>query len=774
MKKRYKNHKTGFPAGYIRLFTLVIMAAAAAVLTLSISAAKPQLNATNAPPPISAAAQSEGTVSKLPGDIKLYSKATKHYLFLPSSADLSAIPVKYNGKLKLYDPDTGTLYSNGEIATLNLSEEKSFIYEYDESTDTYNRYSIIVMKSTSCASLYIELDGGDDALRRINSYKENVEAGNLKVTEVDGRIIYDGDMTRMKGHGLTSYEASGNLNTKNSYNINIGKRTELIPGAGASKKWVLLRIRTWGNYDPAGLSYVTAFDTYNAIAGKDYYNICARYVDLYINGEYRGAYILTERMDINGAIGVANLEKYTLYKSGRREDERSDSDPAIAAGIKRYSYCPDAYHEIEDIDISGGYVLEVMCGHYGEYGFETKNGMYINVKSPSYPTKEQVQYCALYIQQFENALFNLTGYNSEGKHYSEYIDTVSFAQQTLVYAFYLNWEIYRTSTYMYKDVDGSKYEKLTFGPVWDFETGPSPLEYDKTLLGTTFSYHEHQQYTWYQRFWQKGDFMAIMAEENERMKYVLAQMLGKADAVDIFNLDVYSDEIEATQKMNWIRWQQPDNYRNWADRIKNATNIRYNHWYNNLWNPEKYLISVDAKLENNADGQAVLKADIQGKYYDVQWYKVSSTDLTRGEIIIKAMYEEFTPTEDGVYFCAVTGPNNAFWEGASGSIFKSREIIMFSPFIDTSGKIHPKAGGLVRSSASGANSNKPAAISDENASDVAGDIVLKESGSTEAASGSSNLPWIAVTAIIVLLSAGSAFLTAKQSVKREKSADEIF
>ena len=95
---------------------------------------------------------------------------------------------------------------------------------------------------------------------------------------------------------------------------------------------------------------------------------------------------------------------------------------------------------------------------------------------------------------------------------------------------------------------------------------------------------------------------------------------------------------------------------------------------------------------------------------------------------------------------------------------------MFSPFIDTSGKIHPKAGGLARSSASGANSNKPAAISDENASDVAGDIVLRESGSTEAVSGSSNLPWIAVTAIIVLLSAGSAFLTAKQSVKREKSA----
>jgi len=767
---RSEKHKSGVTVGFIRLLVLIIMvAAAAAALTLSISAAQPKMNATNSPPPISVTAQSEGIISRLPGEIRLYSKSAKHYLFLPSSADLGAVPVKYNGELKLYDPDTGKLYSKGEVASLNLSEEKSFIYEYDEGTDTYNRYSVIVMKSTSAASMYVELDGGDDALRRINSWKDNTEAGSLKVTEVDGKIIYDGELTKMKGHGLTSYEASGNTNTKNSYNINIGKRAELIPGAGASKKWVLLRIRTWGNYDPAGLSYVTAFDTYNAIAGSDYYNICARYVDLYINGEYRGAYILTERMDINGSIRVTNLEKYTLYNNGGRSDERSDSDPAIAAGIKSYSYCPDAYHEIEDIDITGGYVLEIMCGHYGEYGFLTKNGMYINVKSPAYPTKEQVQYCALYIQQFENALFSLTGYNSEGKHYSEYIDTLSFAQQTLVYAFYLNWEIYRTSTYMYKDVDGSKHEKLTFGPVWDFETGPYVFEYDKSLLGTTFSYTEHQQYTWYQRFWQKGDFMDIMVKENERMKNILDQMLGKTKAVDIFDYDEYADGVEATQNMNWIRWQQPESYRHWADLMKNGLEYRYDHWYDNLWNPAKYLVSVDAKLEKTADGKTVLKADILGKYYDVQWYKVSADDMTYGQIITKAMDEEFAVTEDGMYFCAVTGPNNAYWEGARGSIFKSRELIMFSPVIDTTGKTLPRAGGLMKTSAPAANQTNEA-NPDNNSSVVPDDAVIKDSGSTSEVSGSSNLPWIAVTVIIVLLSAGSAFLAAKRNIKREKSA----
>ena len=58
----------------------------------------------------------------------------------------------------------------------------------------------------------------------------------------------------MKGHGLTSYEGSRRLNTKNSYNINLGDKAELIAGAGKSKKWTMLRIRTWGEYDATGLS----------------------------------------------------------------------------------------------------------------------------------------------------------------------------------------------------------------------------------------------------------------------------------------------------------------------------------------------------------------------------------------------------------------------------------------------------------------------------------------------------------------------------------------
>lgn len=256
------------------------------------------------------------------------------------------------------------------------------------------------------------------------------------------------------------------------------------------------------------MSYLIAFDSYNALAGEDYFNIRARYTDVYINGEYRGVYILTERMDINGAIEITYLEKSTFYGSTATKkitSSNSPNDPAIKAGIESYSYCGDASLAVGIKDITGGYVLEIMCGTYGQCGFKTKEGMYVNIKSPACSMRLQVQYIAEYVQQFENALFTKSGRNKSGIHYSEYADMKSYAMQILIYSYYLNWEIYRTSTYMFKDADGTKYEKLTFGPVWDFESGSSVM-YDKTLFGIALAYTEQQQYIWNQQLWQKGEF----------------------------------------------------------------------------------------------------------------------------------------------------------------------------------------------------------------------------------------------------------------------------
>ncbi len=642
------------------------------------------------PPVVAAEDTADEYGCRVGTDISVYEGSDAYYLFLPSTADLSCVKLRYEGSLKLYKSEDGSLYENGDTAVYNCTAGEISIYEYNSEKNTYYRYSLTVMKGENIATMYITLDNGDKGLKRINSLQDAVETGKLVMTEANGKNIYAGDLTRMKGHGLTSYQATGSLNTKNSYNINIANKAELIEGAGKSKKWSMLRIRTTGNYDATGISYPMGFYIYNALAGKNYYNITSRYVNVYIDGEYRGVYILTERMDINGSMPITDLEEQTTYDNDRysKVDKKKKEDPAIKAGIEYYSYCSSAVTP-EGTDISGGYVLEVKCGTIGEYGFKTKKGMYINVKSPAHPTQAQVQYIAEFIQNFENALFSSTGYNSLGKHYTEYIDVESYAMQALTYSFCLNWEIYRTSTYMYKDAD-SECEKLTFGPVWDFETGPSVLEEDKTVFGTTFAYNEKQQYIWYEQFWKKAEFMKYIKGMNDEMKNVLDILIGETEGTRIFTLSQMFDYIRASQNMNWIRWSQSSSFERASKRMSEGVDTRYRCWYIKLWNTDNYLLGADVTSEKSGDGY-ILTANAIGKVYGYQWYKLDINSPTDGEKIEGATDKTYTAADDGIYYCAVNGKNNAYWEWASGTVFSKEDITMYTDPIYADGT---KAEGI--------------------------------------------------------------------------------
>ena len=610
----------------------------------------------------------------LPEDLSLWKASGKnYYLFLPGTADRTAVSIRYDGKLVAYDETTGKTVAPGERYVCDLSADTANLYEYTAEEGVYVKYAVHVMQAGKIPTLWITLTDGDEALIRINSSQSDVEEGAILMLDENGRKVYDGPMTRMKGHGLTSYERSGRLNTKNSYNINLGEKAELVPGAGRSKKWSLLRIRTWGNYDPTGMSYVMAFNTYNALVKDAYFNQCTRFVDVYIDGDYRGVYVLTERMDINGSMTVRDLEELTTMPSTKTATvSGKKSDPAIAAGIKSYSYATGSSVP-EGTDITGGYILEIMCNHYGECGFRTKHNMFVNIKSPAYPTKEMVQYVAQYVQEFENALFSDTGYNELGRHYTDYVDERSYAAQTLIYAYYLNWEIYRTSTYMTKDAGGV----IKFGPVWDFESGPW-IMYDPTLFGTTFAYNDvEQQYCWFEQAWRKGDYMHLISEMNEQLREIVDQVMGNTEAEIVQTFDDCAETVKPSHEMNWLRWNQPDDFDTWRDAYRESLGVRYDTWFNTLWNPSKYLLGLTVDGVDNGDGTWTLTGTAYGKIDSdyLLWYQIGD-DWTTGEQI--GTGESITVPAGGKYYARVTGPNNAYYQYANGKIFKNKSLTMTS------------------------------------------------------------------------------------------------
>jgi len=664
------------------LAVLVLMAAALLAGAVSASAAEvPAVYTVKEAPPFTILSEQDGEGRWILGDDLGFYKGSgkKFWLFLPGTADIHTVTVRYDGEKQAYDDRTGKTYGPGETYVCDFSADDCALFEYDAEYGVYDRYAFTAMRGGELPVIYITLKDGDASMLRINSSHDAVESGTIRMVDTDGSVTYEGDLTRIKGHGLTSYEASRRVNTKNSYNINIGDKAELLKGAGRSKKWSLLRIRTWGEYDATGISYVTAFASYNALVKDQYFNLCSRFVDVYIDGDYRGVYVLTERMDINGSMNVTDLEEKTDMPSTKTKTvQGKKSDPAIAKGIQSYSYAQNSSVP-EGTDITGGYILEIMCGHYGECGFKTKQGMYVNVKSPAYPTQEMVQYIASYVQDFENALFSETGYNAEGKHWTEYADAKSYAAQTLIYTYYLNWEIYRTSTYMTKDAGGI----IKFGPVWDFESGPVVL-YDDTIFGVRFGYSEKQQYIWFEQAWKKGDYLRMIAGMNEELKGILDQMLGHSSPEDgrrvIWELDETASTLRDSQNMNWVRWDQPDTYDIRYDYMREALEYRYDHWFNTLWNPNKYLLGLTVDCKDNGDGTWTLTANSYGRLesdYAV-WYEIKD-DMTKGVQFDTG--DSVTVPAGGMYYAVITGRNNAFCDWASGKIFSGKNLTVASNVI---------------------------------------------------------------------------------------------
>ena len=108
-------------------------------------------------------------------------------------------------------------------------------------------------------------------------------------------------------------------------------------------------------------------------------------------------------------------------------------------------------------------------GYKAASGFVTSRGQAIAVDGPEYASKAQVEYIRSFVQDMEDAIYSDTGYNSKGRHYSEYLDVDSFVTAYLVQEISENIDATYSSFYLWKDSDLTGDGKLHFSPAWDFD-----------------------------------------------------------------------------------------------------------------------------------------------------------------------------------------------------------------------------------------------------------------------------------------------------------------
>lgn len=291
-----------------------------------------------------------------------------------------------------------------EIAIpFRISDVNSITFEDEtpEEGQTHDKYKVFAMNITTENSV------------GVNSKEEYVNC----FVSLDGGGEYDdfSGSARIRGRGNSTWE----WYEKKPYRIKLDKKHKLL-GLGKNKDWVLL-----ANFrDPTDLMNTFVFEVADWM-GMKYVNN-TRYVEVFLDGDYKGLYQLTEQVE-----------------QGEHRVEVSD-DGGILLGI----------------DADDGPSLSPDTG---DNFWSPVFSMPICVKYPKDPSSEQVDSIKNLMKPLETAIKN-----ADYDALDQLMDMKSFMTMAMLQEYVENVELCAPrSVFMYKDKDG----KWFMGPFWDWDAG---------------------------------------------------------------------------------------------------------------------------------------------------------------------------------------------------------------------------------------------------------------------------------------------------------------
>lgn len=357
-------------------------------------------------------------------------------------------------------PNAVLFEQNGELTVLDLSASKTKdskgneVYEYNIFGATFTFYF-----ANSLPSIYTTTSIPLENLLKDKSVRD--KGVKAFITDKDGNVYYHDttDTTcelKMRGNATAN-------NKKPPFQIKLSEKTDLF-GMGAAKTWILL-----ANYTDQSLIRNSVMYKIGEMLGI---LTCEnRSVDLYVNGEYYGVYLLCEKVQVHPErVDIYDLEKENEllnpnnYGFTRKVKSGALIDETI---ITEYQYVRNM---VNPSDISGGYLVELDNNYYeGEKCyFKTSNGNAYVIKSPELASQEQVEYIARVFAEMEEAIYSPSGKNSKGIHYSQYVNVESLAYGYILQEYGRNWDSGSSSLYFYKDLDvNGEFTKIVKGPLWD-------------------------------------------------------------------------------------------------------------------------------------------------------------------------------------------------------------------------------------------------------------------------------------------------------------------
>ena len=375
-------------------------------------------------------------------------------------------------------------------------------------------YTVCVHSFTGLPVVWVETEGR----REITSKEEYLRASFRLDGDVDafGNKGALPDSVSIKGRGNSTWTMP-----KKPYQLKFDRDVSLL-GEPGDKSWVLL-----ANYaDKTSLRNHLAFYM-GGISMLEYTPRC-HFVELMLNGEYMGTYLLGEKIKIGES----------------RVDVGDD-----------------------------GFLLEVdsKAGDDETTFFTRHLEQPVNIKDPDTSVgDENYEYVRNYVQTAEDALY-AENFTDENEGWRKYMDMDSFVEWYLVNEIAKNTDAsFYSSCYMSLRRGG----KLKMGPLWDFDIAFGNVNYDGNFDPTGLMV---RWYFWCSRLFQDPAFVARVKERFDyfysRKDDIMREINETAHYLRL-SVEENNNKWGTLYKYTWPNYDVWGNYQNEVQNLKQWLNER--------------------------------------------------------------------------------------------------------------------------------------------------------------------------------------------------------
>lgn len=433
-------------------------------------------------PPLSVTVPSNGNSE----EIRCWERGeNEYYFFLPSYASLSQARLQIQGNAAIRMDDQ--VLSNGMACDLFRLKEA---YLLSATTDgKEHAFSVTFLQSENVPAMYIDVQSG--SMDYIHAQKGNEESGTIRLYTKDGDLDHLGNVESINGRGNVTWT----LADKKAYSFTLSEESDLLD-MGLAQKWILLS----DIFDPSHLRNKIVYDFARA-AGLAF-SPDSQWVDLYLNSEYAGLYLLSERNEVHPQ--RVDIPQENSFLVSVEMEQRLVS--------QKYPY----------VSTAAGTALRI---HHSTIISEELEEIW---------------------QSAENAILSADGIDPQsGKHFTQLIDLDSWARKYLIEEIFGNMDAAISQFFYYDGNSGAG--KIYAGPIWDYDS--SMCAYVPTVFFADKPYAwQDTEASWYHALCQKDAFQERVTELYETtFRPLLAELLDTG-------MDAYSAQISQAAALDQLRW----------------------------------------------------------------------------------------------------------------------------------------------------------------------------------------------------------------------------